>query len=810
MLYLRGWQMVDPKKYLVLDLETNGLKPESDDLLSISIYKPDDGRTFDRFLPLEKQDQLNPEATWVNGIKPEDLDGKKPLSQEEVNTLIDEFEMRERTILTFGGSHGASGRGFDERFLKQYFDDHGLAGMSELNFYDFKRMVHSGNSMLFPATKDNLCRAFGIEGVAITHSSLNDCILEWKLFEAMDECHLLVTEGNVFKMNHDYVVPASYLDRFSGLRKYAGVPKRYAEAQNVFELELSEETTKEFLRFPTNISGVTVEHLINTEVRARKIDSREKLLENKSKLEYIGSFPGVSAPIPVEQRDDGLTYLSSSVLEHAAKSVRDEMGPCALADVLDLMRANGGSLFDLLLSNNEAMKEFWSIRLSPTATQLSSELEAIDRQSEVVEAAARADRAIKPELGPLTDFLKKVLGPEIMTQELVVDQSEGCLALCDLSSQRAVVEIKTGSQGYDSTKFVNQLYYQAHGRDCYALHIEWGKGTPEGISRTKFIVEKVKFTTTRPRAPRQSSGKLTRRYAIRHAITEWRYSHPRGGPKGCAKALWLKSAEVEKAWPKADPNVMYERVPYRGKQRLAFERMVAWRKAHPRGTRLELADDTGISVSDVEKWWYQASMPVNGGEGSAIPAKMDNETIREMISEYTDKSCQYLAWTDEEIEELKRQVWELCRQAGMPVTSDCSVPYWPKEHYLPKERKVIVPELKSVEDHCREELRSGTKVLRIPLHMTRYKTKVCYMWLDPLKARISRKESPDNGEEGIAIIATNREIAVLKPGDDLYETARDLVGKWIRRVFIERLYEDKEGQVVIVVDNIPDMIKPRV
>lgn len=202
-------------------------------------------------------------------------------------------------------------------------------------------------------------------------------------------------------------------------------------------------------------------------------------------------------------------------------------------------------------------------------------------------------------------------------------------------------------------------------------------------------------------------------------------------------------------------------------------------------------------------------MPVNGGEGSAIPAKMDNETIREMISEYTDKSCQYLAWTDEEIEELKRQVWELRRQAGMPVTGDYSVPYWPKEHYLPRERKVIVPELKSVEEQCREELRSGTKVLRIPLHMTRYKTKVCYMWLDPLKARIARKESPDNGEESIAIIATNREIAVLKPGDDLYETARDLVGKRIRRVFIERLYEDKEGQVVMVVDNIPDMIKPR-
>ncbi|WP_235810847.1 3'-5' exonuclease family protein [Tractidigestivibacter scatoligenes] len=35
--------VVDPKKYLVLDVETNGLNPAKDDLLSISIYKPDDG-----------------------------------------------------------------------------------------------------------------------------------------------------------------------------------------------------------------------------------------------------------------------------------------------------------------------------------------------------------------------------------------------------------------------------------------------------------------------------------------------------------------------------------------------------------------------------------------------------------------------------------------------------------------------------------------------------------------------------------------------------------------------------------------------
>lgn len=73
--------MVDPKKYLVLDVETNGLNPAKDDLLSISIYKPDDGKAFDRFLPLEKQSKLDPKATAVNGIRRGGLRGKKPLDQ---------------------------------------------------------------------------------------------------------------------------------------------------------------------------------------------------------------------------------------------------------------------------------------------------------------------------------------------------------------------------------------------------------------------------------------------------------------------------------------------------------------------------------------------------------------------------------------------------------------------------------------------------------------------------------------------------------------------------------------------------------
>lgn len=72
--------MVDPSQYVVLDVETNGTRPKQDDLLSISIYKPDDGTMYNRFLPLEKQDYLNPKTCAVNDITMDDLLGMEPIS----------------------------------------------------------------------------------------------------------------------------------------------------------------------------------------------------------------------------------------------------------------------------------------------------------------------------------------------------------------------------------------------------------------------------------------------------------------------------------------------------------------------------------------------------------------------------------------------------------------------------------------------------------------------------------------------------------------------------------------------------------
>lgn len=58
---------IDPREYVVFDVETNGLKSKKDDLLSISFYKPDDKKEYSKFLPLELNRKIV--TTNINGIR---------------------------------------------------------------------------------------------------------------------------------------------------------------------------------------------------------------------------------------------------------------------------------------------------------------------------------------------------------------------------------------------------------------------------------------------------------------------------------------------------------------------------------------------------------------------------------------------------------------------------------------------------------------------------------------------------------------------------------------------------------------------
>lgn len=418
--------MVDKTKYVVLDVETNGLSSKRDDLLSISIFMPDKDVYLDRFLPLELQNCVL--TTEINGITDKMLKGKSPLTQEEFDQIVIDFELDKRTILTYGK--------LDKLFIKEYTSRHKIKGFDKLLFKNIKDDIISTAYTNGLLTKDNICRALGIEGVTDIHSGHNDCFLEWKLFEYMNGKKLFVAYNYEFcpsniKHNHenwyiyefskDYILPVSYLHSHPKIIKVLQLPTFELQTTEVYKHSFSKKCSPEYAFQP---AGIASEHLIKTMLDARRIDSIKFLTENKKKLKFLGY---IEAPeietILYEENDDGT-----------------------------------------LIAVNKKDQKY---------------IDAMNRQT--IE--------IKKEIGPLINFIKDEIfgGKEILTQELIVNTDYNLLGLCDFSNDQACLEAKwrynpINKRDYDEFKY--QLFITSNGRPCYIMS---GSGDEILISRVDFI-----------------------------------------------------------------------------------------------------------------------------------------------------------------------------------------------------------------------------------------------------------------------------------------------------------------------------------
>lgn len=398
----------EPSHYVVLDVETNGKSSKRDDLLSISLYRPDNNDHYERFLPLELNSSISPEVTAINGIRNATVRSKKPLTQKAVDRLFKRFELGSRTILHYGA--------IDERFIREYFRRHKLIGYEQMHFYNFKEQICSPSYSVGNLSKDNLCRVYGIEGVRETHSGMNDCRLEWSLFQAMDGKYLFAKHSgfwtDIYEMSEDYIVPVSYLANRPNLSKLFTRPYIACTSEVIKRFQFQ---SKYIQKFNFNISGITVEHLINTMLHVEKVDSRPWLTENVKKLKYVGCISWEGKVIPVTLNEDG--------------SVTAE--------------------------NDE-----------------DSELEAKINQ---------VNDNLKQLLVPLINYIRDEIfdGNPIKSQELKVDKDQGILALCDLSSDAKILEIKT----YPArpADVAEQLHYEADGRDAYLLTMEWESVFKDGV-----------------------------------------------------------------------------------------------------------------------------------------------------------------------------------------------------------------------------------------------------------------------------------------------------------------------------------------
>lgn len=359
--------LVDPTKYVVLDVETNGLSSRAHDILSLAIYKPDTCTMFHKFLPLELNESVF--TTHINGITKKMLKGATPLAQQDVDIIIKEFDLENRTVLIYGN--------LDERFLKYYFLRHRLVGIEKFNFYNFKHDIISSRFSEGNITKDNLCKLFNIENVENIHSADNDCILEWKLYERLNGGQLLITDNKVFEFSvGEYIVPASYISTFPNFMYHLPpMPKVEVKAEAIKTVRIDGKYLK---KFPTNFNGMIIENLINMMLGVTKIDSRKFLIQNKSKLKYIGSLETEIDIVPLHFKEDG-----------TVQTIRKQ-------------------------------DEKLGIELNVFIENLK--------------------KSLVPLINYVKDTI--FLDEEIFSQELVINHEQNVLALCDLSSKSKVLEIK--------------------------------------------------------------------------------------------------------------------------------------------------------------------------------------------------------------------------------------------------------------------------------------------------------------------------------------------------------------------------------
>ncbi len=415
---------IDSKKYVLLDVETNGLSSLQNDLLSISLYRPDDGKIYDRFLPLELEEIVWPWISEINGIDDEMLIDKLPLTQEEFDSVISDFDLENRIILHYGN--------IDEKFLKNYLKRKKINGFEKLSFYNFKHDIISNKFSEGNITKDNLCRIYGIENVNKVHTGLNDCILEWKLFEKMNGNKLIVIGNTVYEFNDEYIIPVSYLQNYTNFKYHINnFPKISYDMEEVKTIRIS---SPEIKKFDNNISGITIEHLINSLLNVEDKNQETMLFQaqNRGKLKKIGELPSMIHTIPISMNTDGTI---TAINKEDRKTVND-----------------------------------------------------INKVTEI----------IKKEIKPLIDFIKHdIFNDElIMSQELVINKEDNVLAKCDLSTDDKILEIKGFNIDVEKMKY--QLYYEANGREIYILQTFWRTNLKQGLKFVIYKVIPKEYTRKIP------------------------------------------------------------------------------------------------------------------------------------------------------------------------------------------------------------------------------------------------------------------------------------------------------------------------
>lgn len=274
--------------YLVMDLETNGPRWRVDDLVSLTIYDPRSGQAYHRPLLIEHLDVLL--TGYIHHLSYEECRRTKPLSQDELDFLLDYFDMESKKIIFVSSTCL-----WDIHFLTHYQSTHSLEGFEHLSFIQsedlfplFAKYLKDGKE------KEKLCQMLSLDKDQEKGNlpyPLCCAIKEFKLLlKLKNEPLFFYDKDQLCSYKDDYLIPFDEFYQDDRLSRIADIQKKPVDGirKPVLDITFSVSLLEKFTIDANYVISSIFKAFFRNTLKAKEVQSKDFEMMNLGKLDYLG------------------------------------------------------------------------------------------------------------------------------------------------------------------------------------------------------------------------------------------------------------------------------------------------------------------------------------------------------------------------------------------------------------------------------------------------------------------------------------------------------------------------------------------
>lgn len=293
--------------YLVMDLETNGPRWRVDDLVSLTIYDPHSGQAYHRPLPMEHLDVLL--TGYLNHLSYGECRKAKPLSQDELDFLLDHFDMESKKILFVSSTCL-----WDVHFLSHYQSSHSLEGFEHLSFVESEDLFPLFAEYLKDEKgKERLCHMLSFEkdhGKENLPYPLCCAIKEFRLLlKLQNEPLFFYDKDQLCSYKDDYLIPFDDFYQDDRLSKFAGIKKKPVDGirKPVLNITFPDNLLEKFTIDANFVISSLFKAFFRNTLKAKEVQNKDFEMMNLRKLGYLGCL---YEDRPLQLKDEAFLFRS--------------------------------------------------------------------------------------------------------------------------------------------------------------------------------------------------------------------------------------------------------------------------------------------------------------------------------------------------------------------------------------------------------------------------------------------------------------------------------------------------------------------